>query len=461
MWNLHKNLKKAEKATLIRKVRQTRRADQLLFKGRPVQMHRLLRYCKENKIPLQILDTATPRNRQQRLQSPHDASSRASSAALELQSLFRSPSQPSQPVVMYGDMRTSEVIIWNTESYLNSYFTTGLGTRYFKVEVNPTVTPREEVPGQSLLLVRNEGAWDGVVEPVKMYNHIFDAICALKGGFIEPAFEAIDKAYCLVQILFEQEAPTLLPFLIYIFFYQVKGDTNFARNVRQFILDMAKTVIGHAHPLSRILTSLCTVASTNCKFFVWRIVCDALRKVFAALEDSEALTYVRLLYVYALRNSGFAKEGEHYLDLLYGNVEEHNPEYIAQKAAFSKKQGKYMEAEIQYRKCLELLKEAESEILANGTHSSSFEWSFELNTCRRGLADVLELTGRIDESKAIRWRNLQLVSATWGPDSVDIQIAGSCFDEFLTANGYIEESTALRAQYPSILQQNKLPPESL
>jgi hypothetical protein len=459
MWNLHKNLKKAEKATLIRKVRQTREADQLLFKGRPVQMHRLLRYCKENKIPLQGPGTATPRNRQQRLQSPHDASSRADSAMLELQSLFRSASQPSEPVAMYGDMRTAEVIIWNTETYMNSYFTTGLGTRYFKVK--STAVAREEAPGQSLVLVRDEGACDGVVEPVTMYNHVCDAMYALECGFIESAFKAIDKAYGLVQNLFEQEAPTLLSFLVGIFVWQAEGDSNFEKNVRQFILDMAKTVLGHAHPLSKILNSLCIVASTDEKFHVWRIMCEALSKFFGALEDPGPLRAVRKQCMNGLRYNGFLKESEHYFYLLYGNIEEQNPSYISRKASFLEEQGNYTEAEIQYRICLELMKEVEYEILENDTNSSTLEWWPEIYFCQSGLAIVLEWTGRIDESKAIRWRNLHFISAAMGPDSVDFEVAVSRLDSFLQRKGYFEESTALKIQYPCLLRRKKLPWGSL
>jgi tetratricopeptide (TPR) repeat protein len=459
MWNVHKNLKKAEKATLIRKVKQTRGADPLRFKGRPVQIHKLLRYCKENKISPQTLDTATPHSQQQRLQSPHDASSRADSATLELQSLFQSPSQPSQPVAMYGDMRTAEVIVWNTEIYMNSYFTTGLGTRYFKVK--PTVVAREEVSGQSLVLVRNEGAWNGVVNPYMIYEHVFEAMAALEWGFIESAFESIDKAYGLVQILFEQEAPTLLSYLVDIFVSQAKGDSTFERNVRQFILDMAKTVLGHAHPLSKILSSLCIVASTNEKIHVWRIMCEALSKFFGALEDPVPLRATREQCMYGLRKNGFLKESEHYFYLLYENMEEQNPTYISEKAFFLENQGNYTEAEILNRKCLELMKEAEYEILENDTTSNSLEWWSRIDVCQDGLARVLELTGRIDESKAIRWRNLHFISAAMGPDSVDFEVTVSGLDDFLQKQGYSEESAELKAQYPCLLRRKELPQESL
>jgi hypothetical protein len=284
IWNLHKNLKKAEKASLLQKVRQIKGVNLTLFRGRPVPMHRLVRYCKENNVPTENLKIAPLRKRQRLLESPSDSGSHTASAESGLQSLFRSPHQPSPSIAVYGDTRTTEVIIWNTEAYLNYYFTTGPGTLYY--EVKPAAVAGKELPATSLVLVKNERAWEDVVNPRTMYHHMIEAVWALKAGFIDSAFKALDKGYDLVQVLFKQQAPTLLSYLFLLFVSMLNDNSIFMRNVRQFILDMAATVNGGTHPRSIILNSLYTVSSTADKFYAWRAVVDALTESFVKLEDS-------------------------------------------------------------------------------------------------------------------------------------------------------------------------------
>ncbi|KAF7508934.1 hypothetical protein GJ744_008490 [Endocarpon pusillum] len=453
-WNLHKNLKKVEKATLIRRVRQTGRANPPLFKGRPVQMHRLVRYCKENKVPTSGLEAVVHRGGQRRLASPVDVSSGAESEAHSLQSLFRTPSQPARPITIHGDMRTAELIVWNSEVYFTEYFTSGLGTYYYRPKL--TIAALSGRPTQNSVLTKNEEAWDGVVNALSVAHHITDAFWALQSGFAQSAFTAVNEALDLLETLFKQQSPTLLQYLINVLETEARGDSDLAKRVRQFITDMGTTVLGSAHPLSVILNSLCTISSTIGEMYAWRAVTDSFNKFFAVLEAPDTLFNLCLCYVDGLKARGWVQEAQDYLEVMYapeGKIEEHNVTYIGQRAHLLRKQHKFIEAEVEYRKCLELLEWAERDILANGLHSGLQNGRSYIRTCQSGLARVLKHMGRIDEAQAMYRREVEFVCAAYGPDSIDIQIATSTFDDFLVKNGYIEESTALRAQYPFLLRR--------
>ncbi|ERF72318.1 hypothetical protein EPUS_02205 [Endocarpon pusillum Z07020] len=451
-WNLHKNLKKAEKATLIRKVRQKRRPNPPLFKGRPVQMHRLLRYCKENKVPTSGLEAVVRRGGQRRMTSLVDVSSGAESETYNLQSLFRTPSPPARPIAIHGDMRTAELIIWTNEVYLKEYFTTGLGTYYFKPEL--TIAALNGRPTQASVSTKNEEAWDRVVDPLSMIKHITDAFCALQSGFAQLAFTTVSEAFDLLETFFKQQTPILLPCLICVFENRTRGESDFSRHVRQFILSMGTTVLGSAHPLLVILNSLCTISSTNGKMFAWRVVTDSFSKFFDVLKIPGMLLYLRLFYIDGLRGRGWVQEGQDYLEAVCSPEEEiegQNVDYILVKAILLRKQHKFIEAEVEYRRCLELLEGAGCDILANGLPSKLLSRWHYLDVCLFGLGRILKATGRIDEGQAMYRGYIELVCAAYGPDSVETQVATSAFDDFLVENGYIEESAALRAQYPFLL----------
>lgn len=460
-WNLRKNITKAERPSLIRKVRQPRRTDQVLYGGRPV-LHRLLRYCKEKNLSLGDLEKVTSSNQQQRSGSPLDANDRVESGGLALQSLFRCPSQPSRPIALYGDMTTAEVIIWNTNYYLNFYFTEGHGTRYFQPK--PTVARCKGPPAKSPVLVRNQEAWGDLVEPTNIIEHIFDALANSKAGFIDLAFEAMNKAYGLTRILLKQQAPNLLPYFIEILVNRRIATSNLARNIRHFILNMAATVLGAEHPLSIIVRLFCLLPSTVAHMFVWRAVTDAFSKPLSVLEDSKLLRNTRWTYYFGLRKRGSVEEAQDYLSVLFGtdrNAKEQDLEFLIQEGRLLEMRYKYMEAETQYRKCLQLLKKEEREILADGPDSSSIKWRAMVYGCLRGLAGILESTERIDEAKAAWWREFDFVCAAWGHNSTHAQVMGAHLDDFLNGHGYIEESTALRARFPCLLRRTLLPPESL
>jgi tetratricopeptide (TPR) repeat protein len=460
-WNLHKNLKKAQKATLVRKVRQKDGVEQLLPNGRPL-MPRLLRYCRENKAELRAIGAATSTNRQRRVNSILAASSHADAAALEVQSLFRPASQPFRPIAMYGDMRNAEAIKWYTEAYLDYYLTTGPGTLYYQRV--PVETASDDGTAQSLTWTRNESAWSNVVATSTLIAHANDAMQALESGFSKTAFEAISKAQDLLQPLFKQQTPGLLPVLIYILAVKASGDSKFARNLRKFIFDMAATVLGTAHPLSMIIRTLCTLSSMADQLRVWCAVIDSYDKFLSVVKDSGTSEVIRWRYYRGLSQGNLIHEAQDYLEVMFGGhgvLREQNADYVSEKANLLRMQGKYVEADFQYRRCLELLKEAEDDIMAHGRNSTFLDEFCDTDDCLYGLADSLENTDRIDEAKVMYWRSFKFNCAALGPDSFDAQVAGACLDDFLNDHGYLEESATLRAQYPPLLRRDKLPRECL
>lgn len=227
-WDLQKNLKKAEKAKRIQKLRQTGHEDQLLRNGRLI-VHRLKRHCKENKISLEVLETITRNVENGKWTSFGDVNQCTEAGALCLQSLFRSSTELSPPVALYGEVRTAEFVIWNAENYLNSYFTDGPGTRYFKVD--PTAAAHKGLPSQSLLLVRSREAWNEVWEPRVLFNRVSYALEALDCGFLSSAVAKMDQAFALVEVLFRQAEPTLLSYLLAIVIAQTSHDSNLARKI--------------------------------------------------------------------------------------------------------------------------------------------------------------------------------------------------------------------------------------
>lgn len=461
-WDLHKNLKKAEKANLIRKVRQTRGANPLLLKGRSVPVHRLLRYCKENKVSPGGLEAMAHQGKQRRLQSLIDSSSHAGSAAHGLQELLRTPSQPARPIAIHGNMRTTEIIVWNTEVYLNEYFTSGLGTHYFKPKL--TLAAHDGYTMQSRVLVKNKEAWDRVVNPFEMSNHVQRAFLALQSGFTQSAVTAINEGFDLLEALFKQQTPILVVCLIEIFETQANDDSKFARTVRQFILEMGTTLLGGAHPFLTILNSCCTIPSKIERFYAWRVVTDSFSKCFGALEDPQLLQDLRWCYFHGLKKNELVQEARDYLDVVYSpdtSTKEQDVRYTTETARFLRKQHKFIKAEVEYRKVLELLKEAEYDILEKGPYSHLLYLLNHLQSCLNGLAITTEQAGRTDKAQTIWERHLELVCAVYGPAKVEIQVIASYLDDFLNCYGYIEEGVALRAQFPCLLDRNVLPPESL
>ena len=235
--------------------------------------------------------------------------------------------------------------------------------------------------------------------------------------------------------------------------------SSLAQKTLQYILEMAKTVFKSSHPLSTIVNKFYALSSTGEKGYVWRGVTDALDRSFAVLEDSEVLEETHLRHLDGLRELGQLNEAQTYLDVIYSKnrrAEGKDPEYILYKAVFLSQQSRYMEAEIQFRELMGLVEEVEHEVFSDVTSSRSSLTRVDAYQCILFLADTLECLGRIEEAKPMYWRAFKLASAEWSPDSVRTESAGSVLDDFLTDHGFIEESTALKAQYPRLLLRQKL-----
>lgn len=378
-----------------------------------------------------------------------------------LQSIVRPPSKPSAPIPESGGQRAIAIILWNLEPYLNLYFRTEPGNLYYKVKA--TVADFSQLPAKPFVLVENSQAWNGVVDLGDVYNHIFDGFGALDEGLNESAFKTLNQACDLIKTALQQQEPTLLSLLFRVLTYRTSGDSVVARGVRKRILDLAANVLGYMHPVTVIANQITKLSDAKEKSYVWRIVTDSLSRSFQILEDPAPLERVRRRYYNGLRSLGLLHDAEAYLEVLYspvnGMAKEKNPRYVSEKAYFLREQNQNWEAEVQYRQCLELLRNPELEILAGGTNSDLLGCDKEIDNCLWSLALILERTGRIHEAKAMWYRDLELCSAAWGRDHVATQLNASEFDEFLTKYGYDLESIALRSQYPATLSRRKIQTE--
>ncbi len=446
---------------MVRKVMRRGKADGLLLNGRPVQ-HRLERYCKAKNVSPEDLVTSAPRRRQRRSASPVRVVGQSESAEQRLQSFFRSPSQPLASIASYGNTRIFEDIFWNTEVYLGAYLTTGPGSRFYRKQSDVAV--QSGFSGHSLVFVRNDEVWKDTVSPVTVYNNIFDGFQALRNGFIASAFKSIREANGLIMVILEQQHPTLLAHLVAMLNDLMGNASSLAQKTLQYILEMATTVFGSSHPLATIVNKFYALSSAGEMGYVWRGVTDAFDRSFAVLEDSEVLEETRLRHFDGLRNLGQLNEAQTYLNVIYsknGRAEDKNPEYILEKAFLLWLQNRSTEAEIKLRELMGLVEKVEDEVFSDATPSGSSLLQFDAFKCIYVLADTLEDLERIEEAKAMYWRAFKLASAAWGPDDVDTEWAGSELDDFLTNHGFVEESAALKAQYPHLLLRQELSPEDL
>lgn len=459
-WKLHKNLKKAEKAVWVQKIRQTGAGGQLIYNGRPVE-HRLRRFCKENRVPAGPLREITRHYRDRRRRAPIAVSSRIESATFDLHSFFQSPSQPAPPIALYGDIRFAEEIVRNVDIYMNFYFTSGLGTWYYKVD--PTVPARNELTLQSQVLIKNQEAWRDIVRPETVIRQLDNALYAFRNGFIETAFQESHKALDLVKTILEQQTPTLISYFFAFFTsYRTYNTSQFEQNISQFLIDMASNVLGKTHPMMEVINHLYMLSGLVEKCSVWRAATDVLEHSFRCLKDDEPVRITQWWYGSGIRAAGLITEAQDYLDVICGpngTIQEQKPRYMGRKACFLAIQRKYLEAEIQLRECLELLEEDEFDILAEGSDSDWLGWCGEIHGGLFHLAETLENTDRVDEAKAMWWRVIEFGFVVFGPEGVETRIFGSTFDKFLTWHGAMEERAVLRAQCPWLLSRKEIPKE--
>ncbi len=150
---------------------------------------------------------------------------------------------------MFGKMRAYEMTVWNAQAYLSTYFVTGPGSRLYKADQSSEAC--HNCHDQGSVLVKNEEAWHGTIEPLEVTDRIHEALLALDCGLIDTAFARLQKHLSFVKTLLEQQLPDLLPSLISIL---VTGDgSQLARMVCDYILEMATTLLSEAHPITVIL----------------------------------------------------------------------------------------------------------------------------------------------------------------------------------------------------------------
>lgn len=454
-WKLHKNLNKNEKATMIRKMRHGKPINQTLPNRRPL-LHRLVRYCKENRVSPATL---AMNSRDRRSTTPCNTDARITPAPPELQWLFKPAFQPAQPIALHGSIRAVEIVIQNINIYVNHYFTEGPGTRYYRKKFLGNAGQRSD--SQAFILVEDEQAWQDVLDPVDVVNSMRNTDDAISIGFIESGFRELGNGMDRIKTLFTQQHPELIGNVFVFFFRHFPDGTKLAGKIRGLFLEMASIVLGSEHPLSIIVSQLSTLSNTAEKCYVWRALSDVLTTPFSLLEDNTLLRSMKWDCMNGLTDLGSLGEASDYLDMivLAKRGLEKGPTYLLSKGYLLHKQGKYLESRILHQESLENWKDHEQDVLAAGKDSESIDWFYAIGDCMFYLAIALEELDEIDEAKALRRRAFDLSCRARGPDNADTQITGSILDKFLTRHGCFEERDALRAEYPALLDRKEIPEE--
>jgi tetratricopeptide (TPR) repeat protein len=477
-WKLHKNLKKKEKDNLVknlkkvdenylaRKVPQTCIGHPIVFKGRPVQPHKLIRYCKDNNLPLPAnLQKASFPSQGCGGKSAPQTNSWPNSIANDLRRLFAPPTSPQPSVALYGDVKTTETILWNVEIYLKNYFDSGLGTYYF--EVVPAPKNREEAIGKSARLVLNKEALLNSLDPSNIYVGIMNVGYEMNVGLIKPAFRTLDEVLDQVHGLLQEEAPGLLPYLLIVLIEHGRCSTNLDRQTTQFILRMANQVLGDTHSITVILNLIGMLGSLGDQCFVWRAVLEVFGKHFQDLEVSELFYRPSQAYLELLQRADMLEEGIIYMETLYahrGQTKFAQIDYFVDYGYLLRRKGRNREAEAHFRRCVELCKEVESDILAGQLLDHDRQLiriQNQMCYCRSRLADILEDKGRTDEA-IVLWRQaVESSLAQWSYDPVACQIDVALFEDILTRHEYTVELAALREHFPFLLDRRKIPKEMM
>lgn len=451
-WNIHKNLKMVQKAEMVETAKHMGAQYQPLHHNRPVQ-HRLTRFCRENQSAQRQPGAGRKPARGRRLD-------RGRSTAMTLQSLPGAAAQNPRLISPRGDARGIEEIVWNAGVYLDSYFTIGPGTRYYKA--SPSLATPCAQPQQSRALVRDEQAWRDVTEPYDLYNSLLDVIFLLRRGFVDPAFATAAKLNDLVQTVLQQQSPDLMTCIFSLFTEQRIVNLNIGKKFQLFVTNMAAIVLGKTHPITNVLRKLCTLESATQRCRVWCAVTDASVESFERLETPDVIRDMRMRYCFGLEDQGLVRQAEVVLDKIFaasGEMDRYTLEFTRQKARLLKKQEKYLEAEAELVNAVQMLQVHEQDILTHGKQSTSRYWRFNIDHLLFDLAVLLRQRNRAEEAKTMFWRVMEFDIASFGADHRETVLTGSNFEDFLMDEGFEDDRETLRAKCPE-LRGRKIIPEA-
>jgi hypothetical protein len=442
-WKLLKNVSKDDKLAMLRKVRHGGAINQTLPNGRPI-LHRLLRYCKENKV--------SPATLAMNIRDGRLGTSRNISASRELHSYFESAFQPARPIAFCGTLRAVEISIRILETYLVHYFAEGLGSRYYKKKF------LGGSDSQAYVLATDRQACQDLLSPRLVYNSIIEASSAIRSGFIKAGFRKLHNTMDCFKSLFKQQSPLLISKFLLILLSRDSRDTKIFQMIKEFVLGMASTVLRETHPLNVIAKELTTLSNVAEQCYVWRALTEMMVTPFSLLEDSSPLTLAITDCVVGLTGLDSKDEASNYLDSLFaGRLQRRQPEFLPLKGRLLFYQGRNSESIILLRECLDIWKVDEQDILAAGEDSVSCSCFPLIFQCITSLAGALEELDEIDAAKACNRRLFNLTYRATGPESLMTQICASAFGDFLAFHDYLEEKEAFEEEYPAVLTGKEIP----
>lgn len=142
---------------------------------------------------------------------------------------------------------------------MTSYFIEGPGMRYYKTE--PVAGTGQGSSSQNFVLVTDRETSRDLFDPLVVAVSMDDALLALEAGSIDSAFRKLKFALDNVERLFKKQSPLLICAIFWVLYIRPAQTSEVARKVHEFVLGMALTLLGSAHPLSIIVSQAITLTS--------------------------------------------------------------------------------------------------------------------------------------------------------------------------------------------------------
>lgn len=282
-WNIQKNYKKADKAAIVRdlKILLEYRDDEalpddmdfdgLMYKGRPVKTHLLVRHLRENR---------SPNNR--RGLAPNEGPSTRTSQA-DRRVTQRSAS-PARLITEYGQRKNVEMLLLNGTRHMDSYVARRNMDGHLPLHESTGFTQKLE----SAMLLESQ-------------------------GHISTAFGVVNNALDDVHSLVSKQHPNIFIRLFDIFGRQESG---LMRSAQGFFMEMVRAVLGAEHPVTIARALIMTITDEDAKTFFWWRFNEMLREKLGP-EDSAA--YKACLWrLSTLRRQERYEEALRDLDIMLG-----------------------------------------------------------------------------------------------------------------------------------------------
>jgi hypothetical protein len=430
-WKIHKNYKKSEKAAMVRAFKVDKASNKtgsqsedtfasdlqltgLTFKSRPIKVDRLVRYMRET----------------------HSSNS-------DPRPIFGVPADPTKLIIDYGKTREIETLYRCASQHLEFYLAS-------RIALRPSSSQNMPHGLANTLLAGDGKIADGLDEDLLGFNNkLYIAIELHCLGRISAALRVVNEAIDNVRSLFFRQHPNLLNCFFYIHHITRRADLKLMQSIWNFVIDMAKIMLGSSHPVVIASAILQTLTDDNFKISVWRTLNDILRNGLG--EEDVAVLGAQNWYIPCLVLLGMDEDAlQHIGRMSAGKSNSERQNYRLQGLSLAMLR-RYDEAELKLRKYLEMRLYIQDDILT-WERSQTEAVLRDIAAAMAELALVLERQG-----KSLAAEEQWLATLSFNIQALDLFDPSVCekisyFERFLMRNKEYEEAAALRSQYPHVFQ---------